>query len=278
MGFGLNLTGFNVVNYFARHLDNLLIGRFLGSSELGVYSLAYRIMLFPLQNVSGVIGRVMFPALSVVQEDKAKVRDVYIRSTRLIAFVTFPISVVLLVLAPQFVRIVFGEKWERVIFIIQILSAVGLIQSIATTVGWIYQSQGRTDIMFKWGIFATTSAAVSFAIGLKWNIEGVAVAYAICSFLLLYPSLAIPFRLIGLKFRGYIMRLGSTIIATILMGMVGITTRVILEKFVKWGDYPILFATLPLCAVSYFLTIALLDKMLINDCIRAMKALWVKME
>jgi PST family polysaccharide transporter len=66
LGFGLNLTGFSFVNYFNRNLDNLLIGKFLGSASLGFYNLAYQLLLFPLSNISSVIGRVMFKAVCVI--------------------------------------------------------------------------------------------------------------------------------------------------------------------------------------------------------------------
>ena len=61
--FSVNLTGFNIVNYFGRNVDYLLIGKFLGAEALGFYSLAYKLMMVPLQNISWAISRVMFPAL-----------------------------------------------------------------------------------------------------------------------------------------------------------------------------------------------------------------------
>ena len=66
-GYSGNLVGFNVFNYFIRNADNMLIGRFLGASELGYYSMAYRLMLWPLQNISSVVGRVLFPEFSRLQ-------------------------------------------------------------------------------------------------------------------------------------------------------------------------------------------------------------------
>ena len=89
--FSANLTGFNIVNYFARNVDQLLIGKFLGAQALGFYSLAYKLMLYPLQNISWVIGKVMFPAFSKIQQDLEKVRNSYMKMTRVISFITFPL-------------------------------------------------------------------------------------------------------------------------------------------------------------------------------------------
>jgi len=60
-GFGLNLSGSNTVNYFARNADNLLVGKYLGAVALGFYGLAYNIMLFPLQAVGQTLGVFCFP-------------------------------------------------------------------------------------------------------------------------------------------------------------------------------------------------------------------------
>ena len=72
--YSLNLLGFNVFNYFARNADYLLIGKFLGATLLGIYTLAYRMMLYPLQSITTVICRVMFPVYSKLQDDDASFR------------------------------------------------------------------------------------------------------------------------------------------------------------------------------------------------------------
>ena len=126
LGYGLPLMGFNFVNYFSRNLDNLLIGKYLGAAQLGYYDIACRSLLFPLSNVSTVIGRVMFPALSRMEDDKARVRSGYTKATRNIALVTFPVLAGLAVVAPQLVRVLLGAKWERSIFLIQMLALVGV--------------------------------------------------------------------------------------------------------------------------------------------------------
>lgn len=271
--FGLNLTGFNVVNYFSRNLDNLLIGRFSGSLSLGYYSLAYRVFLFPLQTVSGVIGRVMFPALSSIQDERQKVQEVYIRATRIIALITFPMAIGLLVVAPQFVRAFFGEKWDRAIFVIQILALVGLVQSIVTTLGWIYQSQGRTDILFRWGLFATFVTTLAFVVGLKWDIEGVAIAYAIATMLLVYPAFYFALRLIGLKVFRYFFRLSRVALSAAIMGATVYSLRILLEKHMGRNDAAVLAATIIAGFIIYIAAVFLIDKAALADAFGTLKTL-----
>ncbi len=273
LGFGLNLTGFTFVNYFNRNLDNLLIGKFLGLAPLGFYNLAYRLLLFPLSNISSVIGRVMFPSLSVIRDDKSKVRYAYMKATRYIAAVTFPLMVGLLVVAPEFIKVVFGPQWNRSIFLLQILALVALVQSIGTTVGWIYQSQGRTDIMFRWGLFSVSVIATSFILGLHWDVEGVAIAYMIASLLLEYPSFYISFKLIDLKFAYFIRQFSSISAAVIGMGMIVFGLRLFLKATLGVSDLISLISTVTIGAVSYGILLFMLDRMVYQEVFQLLRQL-----
>lgn len=97
--YSLNLLGFNIINYFARNADYLLIGRFLGAQALRYYTLAHRIMLYPMQNISSVLVRVMFPAFSRLQEQLERFRRAYLRVAASITLVTFPLMMGLMALA-----------------------------------------------------------------------------------------------------------------------------------------------------------------------------------
>ena len=202
--FSLNLAGYNTFNYFVRNADYFLIGRYLGAQDLGFYTLAYQIMLYPLRNISTVIGRVMFPLFSQIQENHPRFRNAYLLITGAIALVTFPMMFGLWALAKPFVMAVFGPQWQPVILLLVILVPVGMFQSIITTVGAIYQAKGRTDILFRWGIGSGLLAILAFVIGLQWGIVGVASAYAIFSMVLAYPAFAIPFRFIELPMGDFI--------------------------------------------------------------------------
>ncbi len=89
MGYSLNLLGAGVVSFFSRNVDHLLIGRFLGPEWLGYYTLAYRLMLYPLENLSHVVSQVLFPAFSFIQVDNERFREAYLKATKYIAFITF---------------------------------------------------------------------------------------------------------------------------------------------------------------------------------------------
>jgi PST family polysaccharide transporter len=220
MGFSGNLVGFNVFNYFIRNADNLLIGRFLGATDLGYYSMAYRLMLWPLQNISNVVGRVLFPVFSRLQADQSRLGGAYIRATTAITLITAPLMFGFFVLREPFIAVALGDRWLPVANVLVWLMPVGLLQSIGTSVGTLYLATGRTDVMFKWGIGAGLLVIPAFAIGLQWGVTGVAAAYAVASLLLFWPSLAIPFRLVGLKVGDVLLRLMPSIATAAVMALV----------------------------------------------------------
>jgi PST family polysaccharide transporter len=220
--FSANLTGFEIVNYFSRNIDQLLIGKFLGSQVLGYYSIAYKIMLLPLQNISWVAGRVMFPAFSRIQDDLEKVRKTYMKMAKAISLATFPIMLGLFAMAPEMVHVVLGLKWEPVVILLRIFSVCGMIQSVGTTVGNIFLSQHRADMVFHLSIVSSLIVGVSVAVGLRWGINGVALCYTLQALVWSHAVLIFATRLIGLKFSRFYSKLtvsymiGITVLAVTL--------------------------------------------------------------
>lgn len=193
-----NLTGFSFINYFARNADNFLIGKFLGSGALGVYSVAYNLMLYPLTNVSGVIMRVLFPALSTIKSDPVRFKQSYLKVIRYIALISFPMMLGLLVVADTFVAVAFGTRWADLAPLLQVLALVGMVQSIVTTVGVVYTALGSTALMLKIGTVNAVVAVLSFVVGLPFGVIGVAAAYALANLVMLFPNLYYSWHQIGL--------------------------------------------------------------------------------
>jgi O-antigen/teichoic acid export membrane protein len=213
--FSSSLTGFNFLNYWIRNLDNLIIGKFIGPVALGIYSRAYNLMLYPINQVSSTVSRVMFAAMASIQDQTERLRDIYLRAARLIALVTFPIMAGMSLLAERFIVTVLGPQWQDAAGVLRILAAVGLLQSVGTTLGWIYIARGRTDIMFRFGLAAGAVYAAAFLVGLRWGVRGVAGAYAASGFLLLwYPSWRVAGKIIGLTFSRMVSNLASIFACT----------------------------------------------------------------
>lgn len=218
--FSLNLLGFSLFDYTVTRSSHLLIGKFIGAPALGIYSRADQLMLMPVTQVANVISRVMFPALSAIQDQVERIKQIYLRAIRTISLLTFPLMLGLMVTARPFVIVVFGEQWAEVIPLLQVFCLAGVTMSVGTTVGWIYTSQGRTDIMMRWGLCAGAVRLIAIAVGLRWGILGVAVAWVASGYLILwYPSWAIAGRLINLRFSEMVRTLSGNFCCALTMAL-----------------------------------------------------------
>jgi PST family polysaccharide transporter len=189
LGFGGNFTGFSVVNYFARNLDNMLIGRFWGSQALGFYAKAYQLLLLPLDQVSYPLTTVAVPALSRLNSEPERYRRAYLRILEKIALVTMPGIALMAVTADWVVAIVLGPKWAEAARIFKLLGLAGVVQPAANSIGWLFITQGRMRQMFKWSFVGTSITVASFIVGLPWGAVGVAAAYAVTNVFVTIPLL-----------------------------------------------------------------------------------------
>ena len=194
--FGLNITGFNIFNYFSKNADSLIIGAFLGPLALGYYSLAHRCMVLPRNSMSRLIARVLFPKLSELQDADEKLATAFLRTVCAIAIVTFPAMAGLALLADPFIRVFLGVKWLPAAPSVSMLAAVGAIQSLTFLSGPIYLCKGRADWMFRWGILASITYVIAFLSGVQWGLNGVAFCYMTANLFLFLPEFAIPFKLV----------------------------------------------------------------------------------
>lgn len=188
--FGANLTGFNILNYFARNLDNVLIGRVWGAGPLGFYAKAYGLLMLPISQITGPIAAVAIPALSRLQNDPEQYRRYYYRAINVIAWITMPIIVIIGALSREVILVVLGEQWVEAAVLFKVLAFAALLQPVVNPVGWVYTSLGKTHHMLHWALFAVPLICISFALGLPWGALGVAVSYMICSITVLtFPAL-----------------------------------------------------------------------------------------
>src|SRR3990170_3444421 len=198
-GYSSNLLGFNLLNFFARNLDNLIIGKYLGTQPLGYYSVAYNLMLKPLQLISWSMGKVLFPLFSTIQNDLERTRAVYLTLLRSISLVTFPMMTGLFMVAEEFILSVYGTRWEPAILPLKLLCIVGAVQSIGTVGGIIFNSQGRPDLTLKIGIFSSSLIVVAFITGINWGLLGLIYAYIAVTVPVFLTGQYFANRLIGIR-------------------------------------------------------------------------------
>lgn len=249
--FGTGLFGSNAINYWLRNGDNLLVGRFCGAVQLGLYIRAYNLLMLPLLQIHAVLGPVVFPVLSALQGSKNDLRRVFLFANQAIAVVVFPLMIGLATVADDFVIVLFGIRWAGAIAMVRVFALLGVAQSIGTTTGWIYMSVARTDRMLRWVIVASPLILSSFLLGVRWGGLGVSIAYSIVVAILWYPQWRLAGSLIDLSFRDAMINVSRPLICSLCMAFCVLGMRMAIGN---WLAPPLRLSLLVLVGAGIYLT------------------------
>jgi O-antigen/teichoic acid export membrane protein len=230
MGFSSHLTGFNVLGYWARNADNLLLGRFAGTAELGLYNRAYMLMLLPLSQVGGVLGRVLLPLFSNMQDDHARLRRAMIRMAGTTSLLVFPVLLGLAAVAHNFVLAAFGPHWRGAIPLIVILAIAGMPQVFGILSAQVCQAVGQTRLLSTWGAVWNLSALLAIVAGLHWGAVGVATALAIRGWLVIPIEMMPARKTIGVGGLEVLRAGARPLVASVTMAAVVAVVGVLLDE------------------------------------------------
>lgn len=189
--FGLHVSGFNLVNYLSRNADNILIGKFRGGDELGLYDRAYKLLLLPIVQLHNPIGQVIVPLLSRLRFDKERYLSTYNDALSMVMLICQPGIVFAILLSEPLFRVLLGEHWVGAAPIFSWLGVAGLIQVATATAAWLFLSEGRGQEYFRLGVWTALINVTSFVAGLPWGALGIAAAYTLVNCTVVLPLYAI---------------------------------------------------------------------------------------
>jgi O-antigen/teichoic acid export membrane protein len=181
--FGMDVLGFNVINFFSRNLDKILIGKVAPPASLAFYEKAYQLLMFPLIQLRGPVQAVGTPGLSRVQGDPDQFQTIYLRMLSLLALIVSPLVVGMAVYAEPLVLFVLGEDWRPTIGIFQILAIAAWIQPLVSTRGMVLIACGKSRRYLQLGVIFAAFVTVGFIAGLPWGTHGVAWGYVAANIL-----------------------------------------------------------------------------------------------
>lgn len=191
--FGAHISGFNIINYFARNLDNILIGRFMGESILGLYDQAYRLLMIPITKIRDPLNSVSIPGLSALIKEKERYQSYYRKYVLSLAFFSMPVMAFLGVMSFEVIDLILGDKFHESARYFQALAVVSFIQPVASTRGVVMISAGLSKRYLYWGIINLVAVAIAFIIGIQYGVMGLIAGYALVNYGILYPSLRFCF-------------------------------------------------------------------------------------
>lgn len=158
--YGKWLTASSILYFIYSEGDDVFIGWLLTPTALAYYQYTYRFSNAPATELSQVLTSVMFPAYSKLQSNTAELRDAFSRTLRFTALVSFPASIGIAAIAPDFVMTVFGEDWMPAVPAMQVLAFYGLMRALAKTVGPVWHALGRPDYITKLSALRVTLIAI----------------------------------------------------------------------------------------------------------------------
>jgi O-antigen/teichoic acid export membrane protein len=167
VGFGGYAMANNLVNAVNSQVDVFIGGHMAGTSGLGLYSVPRDMCLRVAMVVNPIITRVSFPVLAMAQEDRERLRSIYLKSLWVTASVNFPLYAALALFAPAWVEVMLGPGWSESAPLLRLLALWGMVRSIGNPVGGLLLATGRVDLSFKWNLamLALVPAALWFAAG-----------------------------------------------------------------------------------------------------------------
>lgn len=146
--YGKFIWAFALLSGFGDAMDKLFVGRYYSSADLGVYSIAFVLIMFPVANISGIVNRVTFPLFSKLNHDNEALRNAFCKALAHVAILAFPASVGLLAVGPLLVSVLLSPKWLPTIPLINILTFYGLALALSSITGPVFQAIGKPNALF----------------------------------------------------------------------------------------------------------------------------------
>lgn len=173
VGFGAYQMGERTINYFSANIDKILIGKFLGVHSVGLYNVAWQLIIFPLSKLNPVVNKVALPIYGKIQEDQRAIDEYYSLAMKAIGLIVIPFSIYLLFFSMPVVSVVFGPQWADASMVVSVLGVVGLIKAIGNPGGALLVALGNAKLGFWWNIIWATTVLSSlfFALTLSPKLE-----------------------------------------------------------------------------------------------------------
>lgn len=265
--FGADLVGFNIIHFFSRNFDKLLLGKLHGAYDLGLYSKSYQLLMMPITNLRDPVVRVAMPALSSLQDDPRQYKNYYLKCISLLAFVSMPLVSYLYAMSDQIILLVLGEQWIASSELFKILALASILQPVVGTNGMVMISTGRSRAYMYLGAFNSISMCMSFIIGAPWGAKGMCISYAVANYIVAIPILIVTFRGTSIRVVDFLSSLKIPVFSSFVSAYIVViskhyycSTRIIID---------ILFSFIVFCLVYFLLIISSSrGRLLLNEYIK----------
>ena len=200
LSYGTGILGTKLLITGYQELRALLIGKVYSSADLAFYDKGKQFPNLIVANIDSSIGAVLFPKMSMEQDDISKIKETTRKSIRFSAFIMCPMMLGLAAVAEPFVRLVLTEKWIPCVPLIQLFCVVFLFQPIHTANMQAIKAIGRSDVYFKLEIVKKTIELITLIIVVNISVSAIVICMAVLTTLFTFINAVPNSKLLGYKF------------------------------------------------------------------------------
>lgn len=201
--YGAPTTGSSLLRKFSDNADYLVVGKLLGATSLGFYTVAFRLAMLINDRISAVINRVAFPSFANLKNEPEKVVAHWFAVTRRVTVITFPLLAWLAFNAEDFVRLVLGDKWLPAVLPLQFLCVMTAVKVLTNIVAQLMGAIGHPAMVFRYDVLTAIVLPIAFLVGcVKGGLLGMGIVWCTVFPLLRFLFLlgarkALPFSLLA---------------------------------------------------------------------------------
>lgn len=216
-GFGSKLLASGLIDTAYNNIYYLIIGKYFSAQELGFYARADEFRKIPSQNLNGIIGRVSYPVLAIIQNDIPRLKLNYQKLIRSTMFITFTLMLGMAAVAEPMTIVLIGEKWRPSIIYLRMLCFVGMMYPLHALNLNMLQVQGRSDLFLKLEIIKKILAIPIIIIGIVWGIKVMIAGMMANTLIAYYLNSYWSGRMIGYSFKDQLKDIGPSFFFALLM-------------------------------------------------------------
>ncbi|HEY0160108.1 MAG TPA: lipopolysaccharide biosynthesis protein [Thermoanaerobaculia bacterium] len=178
LSYGRGIIIINVLTAIAHHADIAIVGRYLGTRDLGLYQIATKIPETTVIMLLWVVGRVLFPAFTKLQAEGVSLRTPYLTSSKYVTELTMPTAIGTCVLAQPMIVTFFGPVWHPAAPILGALAIYAAMRCVSTSAGDVLKAMNRAPLLAHLSWVRTGCAVPLMIWGAQYSAFWLAVALA----------------------------------------------------------------------------------------------------
>lgn len=149
------LTMAGIFSYLFHNLDNIVVGKIMGTASLGFYDIAYKISMLPITEVADVISKVTLPVYSKISGDRKRIQKAFIRTLGVVTLLTVPVGIIFFMFPETIISLIVGPQWLEASSVLMILAAFGIARSVVGTFSPLFLAVGKEN-------YVTVTTGISF--------------------------------------------------------------------------------------------------------------------